>query len=447
MSSGVTSGDSAAEHLGQPGQRPASLAGSSQVGLGPVRTVLDNGIVVLAKETNTTPAVTINLTVRSGFISDPPDAPGAMYLMSRVIDRGAAGRTAAVIAEELDSRGISLALAVTRHLFSIVCTCLAEDFDPVLDLLADILISPSFPDGEIATRKGEVITSIRQDEDNPAVRAVEGLMALLYPDGHPYGRRPKGTVEVVDALGRDQLVALHTRSFAPGALTAVIVGDVSADAAAGAVARVLGAWRHPPPPPIVVPRACPAARRQRVVLPMMNKVQTDIAYGFTAIRRSDPDYYAFWLMNNALGQYAIGGRLGDSIRERQGMAYYVFSSLDADVIEGPLLVRAGVSPANVDRAIASIDDELERVTREGLSQKELNDSRQYLIGSMPRMLETNAGIANFLQTAELFGLGPDYDLRLPGLLGGVTADDTNAAARRILNPERATVVVAGPYEE
>ena len=84
---------------------------------------------------------------------------------------------------------------------------------------------------------------------------------------------------------------------------------------------------------------------------MMNKAQADIGYGFTTIVRSDPRYYAYTLMNNALGQYGIGGRLGDSIRERQGMAYYVFSSFDANVVEGPLIVRAGVNPANVDRAI------------------------------------------------------------------------------------------------
>ncbi len=152
-------------------------------------------------------------------------------------------------------------------------------------------------------------------------------------------------------------------------------------------------------------------------------------------------------MNNALGQYAIGGRLGDSIRERQGMAYYVGSSLDANVIEGPFSVRAGVSPANVDRAVDSIDEELRRLCADGLTQKELNESRQFLIGSMPRALETNAGIANFLQGAEFFGLGLDFDLRLPDLLRAVTLEQTNAAARQLLDPSRATVVIAGPYEE
>jgi zinc protease len=178
----------------------------------------------------------------------------------------------------------------------------------------------------------------------------------------------------------------------------------------------------------------------------MNKSQADVAYGFVAIARSDPDYYAFSLMNNAFGQYAIGGRLGDSIRERQGMAYYVSSALDANIVEGPLAIRAGVSAANVDRAIASIDEEIERLVKEGLSEKELDESRRYLIGSMPRALETNAGIASFLLNAEFFGLGLDYDVRLPDYLRAVTLDAANAAARRVLDVNRATVVIAGPYD-
>ena len=158
-----------------------------------------------------------------------------------------------------------------------------------------------------------------------------------------------------------------------------------------------------------------------------------------------PAYYAMSLMNNILGQYSMGGRLGDSIRERQGMAYYAYSSLDANIAEGPLTVRAGISGENVDRAVASIDDEMRRFARDGATVKELQESQQYLTGSMPRALETNAAIAVFLQTAELFGLGLDYDLRLPEHLRAVTLDEVNAAASRLLDPDRATVVIAGPY--
>jgi zinc protease len=416
-------------------------------GLNPSRTTLANGVVLLAKQTSTTPAVAINLAVGAGSASDPAGKPGLTWLLSRTIDRGTATRSAADIAEELDSRGITLTIMVTRHLFSLVCTCLADDFEPVLALLGDIVMAPSLPDEEIATRKREVITSIRQDDDSPAVQASETLMALLYPDGHPYGRRTKGSVEIVEALTRDELRRHHAARFSPSALSAVVVGDVDPSRARDVVARVLDGWQKPSPPALALPPVTGVAGRRRLVVPMMNKAQADLAYGFVTIRRRDPEYYACWLMNNVLGQYSIGGRLGDSIRERQGMAYYVSSTLDANVGEGPLAIRAGVSPANVDRAVASIDREIAAIVTDGITQKELDDSRRYLVGSIPRALETNAAIANFLQTEEFFGLGLDYDACLPDLLGAVTLEQANAAARRLLDVDRATVVIAGPYAE
>lgn len=416
-------------------------------GLAPVRSTLDNGVVVLAKETRKTPAVAINLAVRAGSICDPPGAPGATHLLARVIDRGTASRSADAIAEEIDGRGISLSINVTRHLFSVVCTCLAKDFEAILGLLGEFLIAPTVPERELATRKGEVVTALRQDEENPAVRAGEGLMAMLYGEQHPYGRRQKGRIDIVEGFTRDRLLRMHAERFAPSELTAIVVGDVDASRVLDAAGRAFGGWRVPAPAPVPLPPVRRATERRRRVISMMNKAQTDIAYGFTTITRSDPGYYAYWLMNVALGQYALGGRLGDSIRERQGMAYYVSSTLDANLLEGPLVVRAGVSPANVERAIASIDEELTRLRRDGFAEQELTDMKQFLVGSMPRALEANAGIANFLQTMEFFGLGLDYDRRLPGILGAVTRDEVHEAARQAVDPARATMVVAGPYTD
>jgi zinc protease len=127
------------------------------------------------------------------------------------------------------------------------------------------------------------------------------------------------------------------------------------------------------------------------------------------------------------------------------MAYYAFSSFDANVIRGPLVIRAGVNPSNVERAVASIDAELARMAADGPTDREMTESKQYLIGSMPRTLETNTGIATFLQTAEFFGLGLDYDVRIPALLNAVTHDQVHEAARQALDPARAAVAVAGPY--
>ncbi len=174
-------------------------------------------------------------------------------------------------------------------------------------------------------------------------------------------------------------------------------------------------------------------------VPMMNKAQADVVYGFLGVRRSDPEYHAISVMNNALGQYAIGGRLGDSIRERQGMAYYVFSSLDATFGVGPFAIRAGVSAANVEKTIASIDQELDLVLSKGFTPQEIDESKSYMIGSLPRQLETNAAIASFLLNVETFGLGLDYDERLPALIGAVTKESADAAARRLLNPVKATI--------
>ena len=414
-------------------------------GLAPSRQVLPNGAVVIVKSTSTTPAVTLHASVHAGIAYDPPGADGLAHFVSRVIDRGTAARSADDIAEELDRRGVSLAVTVNRHVMSLACTCLAEDFDAILALLGEIVMTPTFPAVQVETRRGAIVTAIRQDEDNPAVMAAEGLMAMLYGPGHAYGRRPRGTVESVAAIDPAGLQAFHRECFVPAAMTLVVVGDVEARRAVDAAARVFGGWKAAPHRAPDLPLPSPATARRTRVIPLMNKSQADIAYGFTTILRSDPAYYAYWLMNNILGQYAIGGRLGDRIRERQGMAYYAMSALDANLIPGPLFIRAGVNPANVQRALASIDEELARLAADGPTDKEMRESTQYLIGSMPRNLETNAHIAAFLQTEEFFGLGLDYDLRVPGLLRAVTRDDVLAAART-LDPAKAAVVVAGPYD-
>ena len=414
-------------------------------GLDAARHVLDNGTVIISKEAQTVPAVTIQVGVKAGSIYDSNSLVGLSHLTSRVLDRGTRRRTSEQIAEAFDDRGVSLAVNANRHVMTVSCTCLAEDFEAMLELVGEIIMQPAFPDDEIQKRKGEVLSAIRQDEDNPAAMAMQALFAMLYPDHHPYGRLSKGTVESVTDIQRNDLIALHDARFAPSVTTAIIVGDVDRERAIAAGERVFGSWRKSPPPDIVLPSPPRDRSRQERVFPMMNKAQADIAYGFTTIVRSDPAYYAYSLMNNALGQYGMGGRLGDSIRERQGMAYYVFSSFDANVVEGPLVVRAGVNPANVDRAIQSIDEEVRRMATDGMTPDELADCKQYLIGSIPRLLETNGAIATFLQTAEFFGLGLDHDLQLPSLLDSVTVEDVNAAARHALDVNRATVVVAGPY--
>jgi zinc protease len=409
---------------------------------------LPNGVTVIAKANHTSPTVSLVAGVRTGAYSDPADRDGAAALCARVLDRGTSKRSADVIADELDGRGASLSVVAGRHQTALAATCLAEDFEPVLALVADVARHPAFTDTEIATRKEQLITAIRQEEDNPATVAGDAFSGALY-GAHPYARRVRGTIAGLEPLRRQDLVRFHQKGFDPAIMTVIVVGDVIEDLAIAAIGKVFGDW------PTAIKTEAPAIRvadppapaaRQLVAVPMMNKSQADVVYGFLGVRRSDPDFTAISVMNNALGQYAIGGKLGDSIRERQGMAYYVYSSLDATFGPGPLAIRAGVAAANVERTIASIDAELTGVLTTGFTTQEIEESKSYMIGSLPRQLETNAAIASFLLNVETFGLGLDYDERLPGLIKAVTKDAADAAARRLLHPDKAIVAVAGPWQ-
>lgn len=417
---------------------------SAASGLSPARHVLPNGAVVIVQETAFSPAVTIAMAIRAGSLNEPDDLPGLAFFLSRVIDRGTTTRSADAIAEALDDRGVALRTATNRHVVTLSCTCLSEDFADVLAVVADVARHPVFPAEEIEKRRHETLTAIRQDMDNPGVRASEALQALLYPAPHPYGRPAKGTSENVERFRREDLTAYHASRFAPAELFVVIVGDVRTAEAVAQVAAAFEGWTTEAAPQRDVPRVARPPGRQQVMIEMADKSQSDIAYGFTSISRLDPTYCHHWVMNNILGQFGLGGRLAENIRERQGMAYYAFSSFDPSLGPGPLVIRAGVDPANVERALAAIDAEVGSLGRDGATERELGETLQFLIGSIPRMLETNQSIATFLQTAEFFGLGLDYDRRLPALLRAVTLEDVKTAAAAVLHPERACVAVAGP---
>jgi zinc protease len=406
--------------------------------------VLASGAVAIVQETPTTPAVTINATVRAGGVHEPSDRPGLAYLLGRVLDRGTESRSADVLAEELDDRGVSLRVTTSRHATVVGCTCLSEDFDRVLAIVLDIVRRPRFPEHEFAKRQVECLSAIRQDEDNPSVRAVEALFELLYGATHPYGRRAKGSLESVQRITRQDLQAFHATRFHPSALSLAVVGDVTPGHALARAEIELDGWSGSAldEPSLPLPPTALERRQLRIDLP--GKSQSEIAYGFTAISRLDPRYDAYFVMNNILGQFGLGGRLADNIRERQGMAYYAFSAFDPSVGVGPLIVRAGVDPDNVTRALDAIDHEVRAMGADGVTEEELAQTKQFLIGSIPRTLETNSGIASFLQSEEQFGLGLDYDRRLADNIRAVTLEQVREAAAELLRPDRAAVAVAGP---
>ena len=398
----------------------------------------------VARRNPVTPAVTFMLSFDAGSAFDPPSLPGLAAFTARMIDRGTTELSAADFAEALEGRGATLDVTSTRQALTFVATCLEDDFETVLGLAVRMAQAPAFPEDQIELRRHETLTRLAQDHENTGARATARFFERLYGAGHPYAHPPRGTHDAIAALTRADLLRFHRERVRPDLLIAAVVGDVDVSRAHDALRSTLDGWRPEGPTPgsaIGNPRAVP--QRDASAIDVPGKSQSDIAYGFLGPGRLDPGYYAFWVMNTVLGQYGMGGRLGENIREQQGMAYYAYSSYDAARVAGPLLVRAGVDPANVDRTIAAIDQEIARIAASGITREERDNAVRFLTGSIPRLLETNAGIAQFLITVEQFGLGADFERRLPGLLADVTTEAASAAAAA-LDPQRAVLAVAGP---
>ena len=399
---------------------------------------------IVARRNRVTPAVTFILAFDAGSAFDPAACPGLAAFTARMIDRGTPEHSAAELSEQIEGRGATLDVTSNRQSLMFTATCLEDDFDAMLALVVRMAQAPTFPEDQIELRRQETLTRLAQDHENTGARASARFFERLYGEGHPYAHPPRGTHDSITALTRDDLIAFHRARVQPSLMTAAIVGDVDETRAKDTLARLAGGWTSPTPAPgssLPAPQA--PASRDRSDIQIPGKAQADIAYGFLGPGRLDPGYYAFWVMNTVLGQYGMGGRLGENIRERQGMAYYAYSGYDAARVPGPLLVRAGVDPVNVERTIEAIDQEISRIAASGVTRAERDDSVRFLIGSIPRLLETNPGIAQFLVTVEQFGLGEDFDKRLPGLLSAITVDEASAAAAG-LDPRRAVLAVAGP---
>tara|TARA_B100001123_G_scaffold341781_1_gene387606 strand:+ start:127 stop:681 length:555 start_codon:yes stop_codon:yes gene_type:complete len=180
---------------------------------------------------------------------------------------------------------------------------------------------------------------------------------------------------------------------------------------------------------------------------MPGKTQTEFVLGWLGFRRSDPEYYAAVVANYILGQMGLGGRIGTNVRDTQGLAYHATSSLDASLTTQPWTLRAGINPANLDRAIEASLDEALRLAETPPESEELNLTKQALIGSLPLRLERNEGIAGVLLTMERYSLGLNYLDEYPDRIRHVSAAAVSGATARIMSDPGYTLVTAGPEFE
>ncbi len=411
---------------------------------GATRHVLANGLVALVQRNPSTPTVSVRGELRIGAIHEPAAKSGLAVFTGAALIRGAGERSFQQIVAETEERGASVDAGGGLHGTSFGGKALAEDLPLVLEILADMLARPTFPTHELERLRGQFLTGLRESEQETGTQASRAARAMLYPPEHPYSRLSSGTVESVQALTRDDLVAFHQRYHPAGGAIAV-VGDVEPQAVIEELERRLGEWNPAgAPPALELPPAPPLQGIERRDIPMPGKVQSDVIWAVHGLRRRDPDFYPAMMANMILGRLGMGGRLGEQVREQQGMAYYCYSGLEADLGAGPWSAIAGVNPANVERAIAAILREVSQFIADGPTDQELSDARDYLTGSLVLGLETNDGIAATLLTIERHDLGLDYIDRYPAIIGAVTREQIVEAARRYLSTERYVLAVAGP---
>lgn len=422
----------------------------SAAAFAPSRTVLDSGLTVLHQHNPVSGAVTVSLSFAAGSVLDPAGSEGLASLMARGLTRGTEERSKSEIGELLDYRGAHLSGSSGRHSAGLVAKARAEDFEVLLELMVDCARNATFPDDEVGKLIGDRLTALREDDDDPATVVGKVFRELVYPAAHAYHRRHRGSAESIATLAAEDLRAFHRQRFQPSAALLVVVGGVERERSTAAVESAVAAWRgaedlggyRKARVRVDDAPSLTESRERRVSLP--EKLQADIALGHPGIRRDDPQYHAAALMNVILGRFAMGGRLGRSVREERGMAYYTYSSLDASIGPGPFVVRAGVAPGNVDVTVEAILAEMRRMRDESVEPGELDDAKAATVRSLPRTLESNEGMAGLLHQIELHGLGLDYLDRFPGLIAAVTGESVHAAAQAILRPDAYGLAVAGP---
>ncbi len=267
---------------------------------------------------------------------------------------------------------------------------------------------------------------------------------ILYR-GHPYARSEDGNPDTISVITRADLAKYHRLTFGPRGMTVAVVGAVEPKKAVDLVSRALGDWKNPDqaePPQLPVLKLLAKTAKRHHKIP--GKSQADIVIGTNGPRRLDDDYMAAALGNSMLGQFGMMGRVGKTVREKSGLAYYVYSNISAGVGPGSWTVSAGVNPANLAKATDLIIGEYVRFIGKGITRKELADSQSNFIGRLPLSLESNGGVAAALLNIERYDLGMDYYRRYPDLVKAITPDDVLQVARKYIDPDRLVISSAGP---
>ena len=405
---------------------------------------LQNGILILIRENFASPSIVFSGYIPGGSLGEKKEYAGLADLAISALMRGTTKRDFQAIYQSIESVGASLSLGTGKHTLSLFGKGLAEDLKLLLELLSEVLRLPTFPETQIDRLKAEKLTSLALRQQNTTARAQLAFNELVYPN-HPYQVPTDGYSESINGLTIDDLKEYHRKWIGPKGMVMTFVGAVTAEEVIHIVEEEFGGWENPhQEDPSEIPFMEAPTRLLWEEISLEGKVQSDLIIGAPGPSRFEPAYLTAALGNSILGRFGLFGRIGDRVREAAGLAYYAYSSISGGPGPGAWQVIAGVNPANVERAVELIRDELRKFVTKRVTKEEITDNQANFIGRLPLQLESNEGVARALVHLERYSLGLDYYQRYPEMIAAITRDQILSIAQRFLHPDRLAIAVAGP---
>ncbi len=408
---------------------------------------LSNGLILLLLERHTLPIVNVEVLIKAGSSKDPKGKEGLVNLAAEMLTEGTETRNANLISEEIDFIGGRLSATANSDYSKVNLTILKKDVERGFSLLSDVLINPAFKEKEFERVRNEVLSSLIQQKDEPATIAEKAFEKLLFGE-HPYNHPPEGLEESLPSITRDDAVSFHKKYYIPNNAIIAIVGDVTEKEALSLLERYLGKekWKKAELPTEDISKASKLAKK--LIKPINKDItQANIHIGHLGISRNNPDFYAAYVMNYILGGGGFSSRLMKEIRDNQGLAYSISSTLDSRFYSGTFKVIIQTKNENANKAVEGILKELERIRLEPVSDRELAEAKSYLIGSFPLRFDTNKKVVSQLTYVEYHGIGLDYFKEFTKKIEAVTKEDVLSVARKYIDPERYILVVVANQEK
>jgi len=403
------------------------------------RTVLSNGLTILHSEKHNLPIVMVTLLVKASQLNEPKDKAGLANLTAELLTEGTKNRKSTDISDEIEFIGASLYVSAGSDYTTVTLSVLKKDINKGVELFSDILLNPTFPQGEIERKKELIKGSLKQQEEEPSFLAGRAFKKEVFGE-HPYGRLIEGSVETIDNIKREDFVRFYSDYFLPNNSILSVVGDLTSDELDGLIKQYLGEWKKKEVP-LKVDKKIEEKKIKKVVKIDKELTQANVMLGNLGISRDNPDYYAVSVMNYILGGGGFSSRLMQSIRDEMGLAYDVHSFFTAGKEEGIFQVGIQTKNESANTAIDEILKQIGRIRKESVSDQELSDAKSYLTGSFSRRLDTNRKIVDFLASVEFYNLGLDYVEKYPNYINSVTQDDVLRVAQKYLAPENYVLVV------